>query len=450
MSGIAVSTIILAAGFGTRMKSSRAKVLHEIGGRAMLGHVLDAAAALTPHSTSIVIGDHAPETGDYAASITHGINIFVQAPPRGTGDAVKQALPAIDGFEGAVLVLFADTPLITPDTLKALVAKIEQGATVAVLGFEPLGAGQYGRLKTDATGNLEAIVEAADATDEEREISLCNSGVMALNATFLKERIGDVGNENAKGEYYLTDLVAIARRAGQRCAISAADADEVMGVNSRGELAAAERLFQQRMRSEAMVNGATLLDPDTVYFSYDTKLGQDVTVGQHVVFGVGVEIADNVTIKPYTHLEGATISSHASVGPFARLRPGADIRAGAHVGNFVEVKKAQIGENAKVSHLSYIGDAEIGAAANIGAGTITCNYDGYSKHKTIIGERAFIGSNSALVAPVSIGDEAYVGSGSVITKDVQPGDLAVARGRQAAIKGWASRFRAAHAAKRTE
>ncbi len=450
MSGFTISTVILAAGFGTRMRSSQAKVLHEIGGRAMLGHVIDAATDLNPVSLSIVIGDHAPEAGEYARSIRDNTNVFVQSPPRGTGDAVKQALPALENTDGAVLVLFADTPLLRTDTLKSLADTIKNGAMVAVLGFTPPVPGQYGRLKTDADGNLEAIVEAADATDAERAISLCNSGVMAFDAKFLRERINNIGNDNAKGEYYLTDMVAIARQSNRRCVIVRGDSDEVLGVNSRIELAAAEKIFQRRMRDAAMIDGATLLDPDTIYFSYDTKIGRDVVVGQNVVFGLGVEIGDNVVIKPYTHIEGATIAANVSVGPFARLRPGADIRDGAHVGNFVEVKNAQIGEGAKVGHLSYIGDADVGSAANIGAGTITCNYDGYNKHRTVIGERAFIGSNAALVAPVRIGDDAYVGSGSVITKDIQPGDLAVGRGRQAVIKGWAARFRAAHAKKNAE
>lgn len=429
------------------MKSSRAKVLHEIGGRAMLGHVLDAAAALNPVSQSVVIGDHAPETGEYARANCDDANVFVQAPPRGTGDAVKQALPALENSDGAVLVLFADTPLIRSETLRALADEIERGAAVAVLGFTPPDPGHYGRLKTDAGGNLEAIIEAADATQDELNIQLCNSGVMAFNAAFLRENIGAITNDNAKGEYYLTDMVAIARKAGQRCAIVNSAADDVLGVNSRRELAAAEIIFQNRMRDDAMTNGATLLDPDTVYFSYDTKIGRDVVVEQNVVFGVGVNIADETVIHPFTHIEGATIDAQASLGPFARLRPGANIETGARIGNFVEVKKAQVGAGAKVNHLSYIGDAEIGDNANIGAGVITCNYDGFSKHKTVVGERAFIGSNSALVAPVNIGDDAYVGSGSVITKDVSAGDLAVARGRQAAIKGWAMRFRAAHSSK---
>lgn len=444
MGGIAVSTIILAAGFGTRMKSARAKVLHEIGGRPLLGHVMDAAASLQPAAMAIVIGEHAPEAGDYARTQNASVKIFIQSPPQGTGDAVKQAAPALDEFNGAALVLFADTPLIRPETLRALAGQIENGAAVAVLGFEPSDPGQYGRLQTGAAGDLEAIIEAADASDEERAIGLCNSGVMAFDAGFLKENIGAIDNNNAKGEYYLTDLVAIARSKGKRCAIVNGDADEVVGVNSREDLAAAEAIFQQRKRRAAMLDGATLLDPATVYFSFDTIIGKDVTIGQNVVFGPGVAIADNVSIKPFTHLEGAQVASDAIVGPFARLRPGADIQNGARLGNFVEVKNARIKDGAKVNHLSYVGDAVVGRSANIGAGVITCNYDGFAKHKTEIGDGAFIGSNSALVAPVRIGDDAYVGSGSVITKDVDAGDLAVARGRQSVIKGWAARFKKAH------
>ena len=447
MGGKAVSTIILAAGFGTRMKSARAKVLHEIGGRALLGHVIDAATALQPASMAIVIGEHAPETGDYAKKQHANIDVFIQAPPQGTGDAVKQAAPSLDGFDGAVLVLFADTPLIRPETLNALAAQIDNGASVAVLGFEPSEPGQYGRLKTGAAGDLEAIIEAADATDEERAIALCNSGVMAFDARFLKDNIGAIDNNNAKGEYYLTDLVAIARSQGERCAIVNGDAEEVVGVNSREDLAAAESIFQQRKRRATMIDGATLLDPATVYFSFDTTIGKDVTIGQNVVFGPGVAIADNVLIKAFTHLEGARIAPNAVVGPFARLRPGADIHDGARIGNFVEVKNAEIKDGAKVNHLSYVGDAVVGRSANIGAGVITCNYDGFAKHKTEIGDSAFIGSNSALVAPVRVGDSAYVGSGSVITKDVDAGDLAVARGRQSVIKGWAARFKKAHTKK---
>lgn len=438
------AAVILAAGHGTRMRSALPKVMHEIGGRAMIAHVIAAANALSPDRQVVVIGDHAPTIGDFAQSIDQTIHVAVQSPPQGTAHAVMQAMPHLEGFEGAVLVLYADTPLVTEQTLQRLVNEIANGTAVAVLGFTPDEPGGYGRLKCDPDGALAAIVEAKDATAEELKISLCNSGVMAIDSEFLKARLSDIDSNNAKGEYYLTDIVALARTDKKQCMVIEADKDEVLGVNSRIELAEAEQVFQNRMRRTAMENGATLLDPESVYFSHDTKLGKDVMVGQHVVFGPDVTIADNATIKPYSHLEDATVGPGAVIGPYARLRPGADIGEGAKIGNFVEVKKAVIAKGAKVNHLSYIGDAEIGANANIGAGTITCNYDGYGKHKTTIGERAFIGSNSSLVAPVKIGDGAYVGSGSVITKDVDKDDLAVARGRQAAIKGWAARFRKAH------
>lgn len=441
MSQSPIAAVILAAGHGTRMKSEKAKVLHEIGGRAMIAHVINAASALQPQRMAVVIGDHAPEVGEFAKAIDGRITTAVQAPPQGTAHAVEQALPALEGFSGAALVLYADTPLVRPETMRALTKEIDNGAAVAVLGFTPDEPGAYGRLKLDGNGALAAIVEAKDASPEELNIRLCNSGVMAIDSAFLQARLKDIDNNNAKNEYYLTDIVALARKDGKQCAVIEADADEVMGVNARTELAEAEAVFQTRMRRQAMENGATLHDPSTVYFSYDTITGRDVVIGQHVVFGQNVEIGDGVDIKPYSHLEGAKVAARASIGPFARLRPGTDVKADAKVGNFVEIKKAIIGDGAKVSHLTYIGDAEIGAKANIGAGTITCNYDGYSKHKTIIGAGAFIGSNSSLVAPVTIGDGAYVGSGSVITKNVDPGDLAVARGRQAVIKGWAARFR---------
>ncbi|WP_428410533.1 bifunctional UDP-N-acetylglucosamine diphosphorylase/glucosamine-1-phosphate N-acetyltransferase GlmU [Hyphococcus sp.] len=442
------AAVILAAGHGTRMKSALPKVMHQIGGREMIAHVIDAAAALSPERMAVVIGDHAPEVGAFAQSLRDGVAVAVQSPPQGTGHAVLQALPALEGFSGAVLVLYADTPLVTPATLSALAREIAKGAAVAVLGFRPEDPGAYGRLKLDDKGSLAAIVEAKDANEEELEITLCNSGVMAIDAAFLQKRLKDIGNKNAKKEYYLTDIVALARKDRKSCAVIEASADEVLGVNSRVELAEAEAVFQNRMRKGAMEGGATLADPSTVYFSYDTKIGKDVVIGQHVVFGPGVIIADNAEIKPFSHLEGAHVAGNASAGPFARLRPGADLKPGAKVGNFVEIKKAVIGDGAKVSHLTYIGDAEVGAEANIGAGTITCNYDGYNKHKTKIGKGAFIGSNSSLVAPVSIGDGAYVGSGSVVTKDVEPGDLAVARGRQTAIKGWAARFHESHKGKK--
>ena len=444
----AIAAIILAAGHGTRMKSSTPKVLHAIGGRSMLAHVMAAAAELSPARLSVVIGSQAPEVGDAARTLRPDVAIVVQDPPRGTGDAVRQAAPALAGFSGTVLVLYADTPLVTAATLKAMVAKIDDGAAVAVLGFRPADPGSYGRLKTSASGALEAIVEAKDAAAEDLKIDFVNSGVMAIDASFLARALPQLRDENAKKEFYLTDIVAIARREGLSCAVAEASADEVAGVNSRAELSEAEAIFQKRARLAAMEAGVTLIDPATVFFAWDTKIANDVVIEPGVFFGPGVEIASGALIRASSHIEGARIGEGASVGPFARLRPGAALARETKVGNFVEIKNAQIGDSAKVPHLTYVGDASIGAGANIGAGTITCNYDGFSKHRTEIGAGAFIGSNSSLVAPVKIGDGAYVGSGSVITKEVEAGALAVARGRQTAFQGWAAKFRAAHAGKK--
>lgn len=446
----ALAAIILAAGHGARMKSATPKVLHEIGGRSMLAHVMASAGALTPERMTVVIGDHAPGVGDAARAERPDVAIAVQSPPKGTGDAVMKATPSLDGFEGVVIVLYADTPLINPETLAALAEKISLGAAVAVLGFRPDDPGAYGRLKLDAAGALEAIVEAKDASAEDLEIDFVNSGVMAASSAFLMNALPKLTNNNAKGEFYLTDIVAIARREGLACTVVEADEKEVIGVNSRVELAVAEEIFQDRKRLAAMEAGVTLIDPSTVYFSYDAQIANDVVIEPNVFLGIGVKIASGAMIKAFSHLEGAHVGAGASVGPFARLRPGAALGDGAKVGNFVEVKNADLGSGAKVSHLTYIGDASIGADANIGAGAITCNYDGYSKHKTIIGEGAFIGSNSALVAPVKIGKGAYIGSGSVITKDVEDDALAVGRGRQSEIKGWAAKFRSIHAAKKKD
>jgi len=424
------------------MKSATPKVLHAVAGRSLLAHALAAAKALAPERLIVVIGDQA-EVGAAAKAFEKDVAVAVQAPPRGTGDAVAKALPALDGFNGPVLVLYADTPLIESQTLSRL-ADAARGRIGAVLGFRPKEPGAYGRLILDEPDAIARIVEARDATREELVVGLCNSGVMAASAAFLRESLPKLRPDNAKKEYYLTDIVAMAKAAGEAFAVIEAAEREVMGVNSRAELNEAEAIFQARRRIRAMDEGATLIDPDTVYFSFDTALGRDVVVEPFVVFGPGVEVADGATIKGFSHLEGCKIGRGAVVGPFARLRPGTELMAGSRVGNFVEVKKATIGEGAKVNHLTYIGDAEIGARANIGAGTITCNYDGYEKHRTEIGEDAFIGSNTALVAPVKVGRGAYVGSGSVITKPVVDDALAVARGRQSEIKGWALRFRKSH------
>ena len=436
-----LAVIILAAGHGTRMKSTLPKVLHEIGGLPLLGHALKTAAALNPDRMAIVIGNHAPEVGDVAGSLRPGIEVFVQDPPQGTGDAVRQALPMLDGFSGSVLVLYADTPLMRSATLAGLANLVGEATKVAVLGFRPSLEHAYGRLVIGVDGGLEAIVEARDATPEQLEIDFCNSGVMAIDAAFVREAVPALNNDNAKKEYYLTDFVAMARDSGFSCAAQEADEAEVMGVDSRSDLAVAERIFQDQMRRAMMDEGVTLRDPSTVYFSYDTRIGRDVVIGQHVVFGPGVSIADGVEVKPFSHLEGARLASGVAAGPFARLRPGADLGPDVKVGNFVEIKKAKLGRDTKVSHLTYLGDADIGEDVNIGAGTITCNYDGFEKFVTTIKDGAFIGSNSALVAPVTIGAGAYVGSGSVITKTVEPDALAVARGRQTDIPGWAGKFR---------
>ncbi len=448
MNSKAVAAVILAAGHGTRMKSATPKVLHKVGGRSMLAHVMATASVLSPARMAVVIGDHAPTVGEAARAERADVAVAIQAPPRGTGDAVRKAMPALDGFSGVVIVLYADTPLVEAETLRALVDKVDAGAAVAVLGFSPDDPGAYGRLKLAADGSLLAIVEAKDASPEELDIGFVNSGVMAVSSDFLARALPQLSDANAKREFYLTDIVAVARTEGRRCDVVEGDEEEVIGVNSRVELAVAEEIFQDRRRLAAMEAGVTLIDPSTVYFSHDTDIAEDVVIEPNVCFGKGVTIARGAVIKAFSHLEGATIGENCAVGPFARLRPGARLDAAAKIGNFVEVKNADVGADAKISHLSYVGDARVGAGANIGAGVITCNYDGFSKHKTDIGEDAFVGSNSALVAPVRIGKGAYVGSGSVITKDVEDGALAVARGRQSEIKGWAAKFRAVHAAKK--
>jgi bifunctional UDP-N-acetylglucosamine pyrophosphorylase / glucosamine-1-phosphate N-acetyltransferase len=437
-----VNAVVLAAGKGVRMRSALPKVLHALAGRPLIGHVLEALRPLAPARIAVVIGPGM----DLVAKTIAPVRTIIQDPPLGTGHAVIAARPLIEGAAGTVLVVFGDTPLVTPSTLARLVAAREAGAAVAVLGFRPADPAQYGRLVEGPDGDLLRIVEFKDAAPVEKAIGLCNAGVMAVSAEALPGLLGKLDQRNAQGEYYLTDLVAHARAAGLRAVAIEADAEEVLGVNSRGELALAEAALQRRLRAAAMAGGATLLDPDTVYFAADTKLGRDVVVGQNVIFGPEVEIADNVTIHAFCHLTGARIAPGAVIGPFARLRPGTVVGEGAHVGNFVELKNAILGEGAKANHLSYLGDTEVGAKANIGAGTITCNYDGFDKLKTLIGDGVFIGSNSALVAPVRIGAGAYVGSGSVITDDVPADALALGRARQATKPGWAKTFRAGKAA----
>ena len=453
MNNSELAVVILAAGKGTRMKSDLPKVLHPLAGRPMVSHVTATASELSPDKVVAIVGVDMAEIGDAVRSVYPTAQIAVQNPPRGTGDGVMQARDALAGFGGDVLVLFGDTPLVTSQTMQMLRASLhgEDGAgeeiednkaAVAVLGFRPEDPTGYGRLIEAIDGTLDAIVEHADATPEQQAVTLCNSGVMAIDGARMFELLDQIGNDNAKGEYYLTDIIALARRKGWSCAVAEAPVAEVLGVNSRMQLAEAEAILQSRLRHLAMENGATLQDPETVYFSFDTRLGRDVTVGPQVWFGSGVTIGDNVDIRAFCHIEGAVVANDAVIGPYARLRPEAVIGRSAHIGNFVEVKKSDIGEGAKANHLTYIGDATVGAGANVGAGTITCNYDGFNKHRTEIGEGAFIGSNTSLVAPVKVGDGAITGAGSVITKEVEGDALALTRSDQKQIDGWAARFRA--------
>ncbi|MBM3951429.1 MAG: bifunctional UDP-N-acetylglucosamine diphosphorylase/glucosamine-1-phosphate N-acetyltransferase GlmU [Rhodospirillales bacterium] len=435
-----IAVLVLAAGAGTRMKSTRAKVLHPLAGRPMIAHVLASAEGLKPDRIVAVVGEDMEDV----AEAVRPHPVAVQHPKLGTAHAVRAARKALAGCTGpgsAVLVLYGDTPLIRTATLKAMLAKLRSPAkpAVVVLGFRPADPAQYGRLVVGSDGRLERIVEARDASAAERRIPLCNAGAMAFDGKALFGLLAGIGRANAKREYYLTDAVAVARARGRSCAVVEAGETEVMGVNARAELALAERAIQRDLRARAMAEGATLIDPETVWFSFDTRLGRDVTVGPNVVFGPGVTVGDEAEIRGFCHVQGATIERGAIVGPFARLRPGARIGPGAHVGNFVEIKNAVLDEGAKANHLAYVGDARVGARANIGAGTITCNYDGFAKHETEIGEGAFIGSNTALVAPVRIGDRAVIGAGSTIAKDVAADALAVTRAEQREIKNWTRR-----------
>jgi len=421
------------------MKSDLHKVLHPIAGRPMLEHLLESATTLAPQRQVVVAG-HGRE--QLARALGDRATIALQEPQLGTGHAVQQAEPALAGFAGDVLILYGDVPFVTAETMRAMIARLhgaDEPAAV-VLGFRPADPLQYGRIVAEG-GRIAKMVEFKDATPEERAVSLCNSGLMAAKSADLFALLAKVGNDNAQGEYYLPDIVNIAQAQGRTCAVvETTDEDEVAGINSRGELAQAEARWQQRRRVQAMADGATLVAPETVWFSWDTQLGRDVTVEQNVVFAPGVSVADNVTIHAFSHLEGATLESGVAIGPYARLRPGAVLKKGSRVGNFVEMKKAVLGEGAKANHLTYLGDATVGAGANIGAGTITCNYDGYLKHQTVIGERAFIGSNSALIAPVKIGADAIVAAGSAVSRDVADGELRLVRAEQLVKPGWADRF----------
>jgi bifunctional UDP-N-acetylglucosamine pyrophosphorylase/glucosamine-1-phosphate N-acetyltransferase len=438
----AFAAIVLAAGEGTRMQSAVPKILHEVAGRPMILHVLAALAPLGPAASVVVLG----RDSDKVAKAVSPARTIVQDPPRGTGDAVRAAGPALATMLAGlsdIVILYGDTPLLQTETIALLLeTRRKSGAAIAVAGMLPDDPGPYGRLVLSADGGVERIVEAKDASPEEAAIALCNGGIMAVAAEHLFDLVDRLGNSNAKREFYLTDIVGIARGRDLAAAFVELPAEEVIGVNTRAELAQAEALMQARLRRRAMAGGATLIAPETVFLSADTRLGRDVVIEPNVVFGPGVSIADNVRIRSFSHLDGATIDSGAIVGPYARLRPGAVLERDVHVGNFVEIKASRLGAGAKASHLSYLGDSDIGPETNIGAGTITCNYDGFNKHRTIIGARAFIGSNTALVAPVTVGDGAYVATGSVITSDVPADALTIARARQVDKKGRAAEIRA--------
>jgi len=448
-----LAVVVLAAGQGTRFKSARPKVLHEVAGKSMFDHVLDAAATLAPERIVLVLGPGMEAVAEAARARGGNLHIAIQEQRLGTGDAVASARTALEGYLGSgkagseaggdILVAFGDTPLLTAETLQAMAtARRAPGAPeLLCVAFRPDDPAHYGRVVRGSDGTLEKIVEYADASAAEREIGLCNGGMLLGDGAVLMSLVAQLGNDNAKGEYYLTDVFALARAAGHRTGIAEADPDEVMGVNSRAELAVAEALMQMRLRARIMAEGTTLVDPTTVWLSADTVLGRDVTIQPNVYFGPGVVVGDGVDIRAFSHLEGATVAAGAVVGPFARLRPGAVLGTGARVGNFVEVKNATLGAGAKANHLAYLGDAEVGAAANIGAGTITCNYDGLAKHRTEIGDGVFVGSNTALVAPVTVGAGAIIGAGSTITRDVPAGAVSTARGAQKDRKGGAARLR---------
>ena len=439
MSERETAAVILAAGMATRMKSALPKVLHPIAGRPMIGHVRAALRRLSLERVVVVVGPGMDAVAEAAAPARAAL----QEPPLGTGHAVMAASEALAGFTGEVLILFGDTPLIRAETLRALLAarRAAPRPAVVVLGFRPADPGAYGRLILDSEGSLQAIIEFAEATAEQRAIPLCNGGVMAVDGAVLFDLVEELGNDNAKGEYYLSDIVAVAAKRGLACAVVEGKAAEALGINSREDLAAAEAIMQADLRRSAMEAGVTLLDPETIYLCHDTVIGRDTVIAPYVFFGPGVRLGEGVTIKAFSHLEGAEVADGAVVGPFARLRPGTEIGGGARIGNFVEVKQAIVEAGAKVNHLSYIGDARVGAAANVGAGTITCNYDGFVKSFTDIGAGAFIGSNTALVAPVKVGEGAIVGAGSVIERDVAADALAVARAEQTETQGGAVTYR---------
>jgi bifunctional UDP-N-acetylglucosamine pyrophosphorylase/glucosamine-1-phosphate N-acetyltransferase len=432
--------VVLAAGEGKRMKSAVPKVLHPIGGVPMIAHVLQALQQAKIDRVAVVVGPGHEAVGDLVGERAPGASVHVQSERRGTADAVKAAREALQKKADDVLVVYADTPFISAAAISRLREKLAAGASVVFGGMRPADPFGYGRLVMQGD-QLVAIREQRDASADERKIGFVNGGIMGLAGETALSILDAIEDKNDQKEFYLTDAAEIAHRRGLKVAAVEIAAEDVLGINDRAQLAEAERLFQEKRRIEAMADGATLIAPDTVFFAPDTKLGRDVTIEPNVVFGPGVSVADNVTIRSFSHIEGASIASGAIIGPFARLRPGAKIGENAHIGNFVEIKAAEVEEGAKINHLTYIGDARIGAKTNVGAGTITCNYDGVNKHKTDIGKNAFIGSNSSLVAPVAVGDGAYVASGSVITEDVPPGDLAFGRARQVNKPGRAPKLK---------
>lgn len=437
-----IAAIILAAGKGTRMKSDLHKVLHPIAGRPMLLHLMASVDELNPAKKVVIVGDKADQL---EAALAGSAELAVQDPQLGTGHAVQQGEAALTGFAneggGDVLILYGDVPFVPAATMQAMIDRLNapDAPAVVVLAFEPADAQQYGRVITDGD-YVTKMVEHKDATDAERAVKLCNSGLMAAKSADLFALLARVTDDNAAKEFYLVDIVNIANADGRHCAVVVTDPYDVAGINSRGELAAMEGAWQARRRMRAMAEGASLIAPETVWFAWDTQLGRDVLIEPNVFFGPGAKIADNVKIRANCHIEGAIVGTGCEVGPFARLRPGTVLGEKAKIGNFVETKKAVLGNGAKANHLTYLGDVTVGANANIGAGTITCNYDGYFKYRTEIGERAFIGSNSALVAPVRIGADAIVAAGSAVTRDVADGELRLVRGEQLIKPGWADRF----------
>jgi bifunctional UDP-N-acetylglucosamine pyrophosphorylase/glucosamine-1-phosphate N-acetyltransferase len=433
-----LACVVLAAGQGTRMKSDLSKVLHPVAGAPMIQHVLNTCSQLSPERIEVVVAPHSLAIEQAVAPHP----CVLQHKPLGTGDAVKAARHGLAHFVGDVVVLFADGPLIKPESLRLMQHKRQETkAAIVVAGFTPENPAAYGRLMLDESGNLSAIVEASEATPDQAAVKLCNGGVMLFDAAKLWPLLDQLRDDNAKKEFFLTDCIALAQKSGDVCVVATIPAEEVLGVNNRVELAQAEKIMQRRLREKAMLGGATMTDPESVFLSTDTKIGRDVTIGPNVVIGAGVEIGDKVDIRAFCQMEKVRIETGAIIGPFARLRPGSVIGSEAHIGNFVEIKNSEIGQGAKVNHLSYVGDAVVGAKANVGAGTITANFDGSKKHRTHIGAGASTGSNSVLVAPVNVGDGAYIGAGSVITQDVPANALAVARGRQSNVENWAHRIK---------